>query len=110
MTTTRRFDAAFLVLLVLSFGLSVANAALTDGGLEKQSWFNAPQHSAGIAPGPVKLVDVAIVQVYTAPTYDWRGLFAVHAGFCLTLPTSCQWWRCILLPMKSANNSTIGRR
>lgn len=78
MKTTRRFDAAFLALLVLSFGLSVANAALTDGGLEKQSWFNAPRHSAGIAPDPAKLADVAIVQVYAAPTYGWRGLVAVH--------------------------------
>ena len=77
MTTTRRFDAAFLVLLVLSFGLSVANAALTDGGLERQSWYNAPRHSAGIAPDPAKLADVAIVQVYAAPTYGWRGLVAV---------------------------------
>lgn len=78
MKTTRRFEVAFLALLVLSFGLSVANAALTDGGLEKPSWFNAPHHSAGIAPDPVTLADVAIVQVYAAPTYGWRGLVAVH--------------------------------
>ena len=78
MKSARRIEAAFLALLILSFGLSVANAALTDGGLEKPSWFNAPQHSAGIAPDPAKLADVAIVQVYAAPTYGWRGLVAVH--------------------------------
>lgn len=78
MKNTKRFEAAFFALLILSFGLSVANAALTDGGLEKPSWSTAPRHSAGIAPDPVKLADVAIVQVYIAPTYGWRGLLAVH--------------------------------
>jgi hypothetical protein len=78
MKYTKHFKATFVTLLLVSFGLSVANAALTDGGLEKQSWFNAPRHSAGIAPDPAKLADVAIVQVYAAPTYGWRGLLAIH--------------------------------
>ena len=26
----------------------------------------------------MQLVDLAIVQVYAAPTYGWRGYFAVH--------------------------------
>ena len=78
MNYTKRFEAAFAALLILSFGLSVSNAALSDNGLEKQSWFNAPRHSAGIAPDPAKFADVAIVQVYIAPTYGWRGYFAVH--------------------------------
>lgn len=38
----------------------------------------APRHSAGIAPDPAQLVELAIVQVYAAPTYGWRGFFAVH--------------------------------
>lgn len=64
--------------LVLAFGLSFANAALRDGEQPKQDWRTAPRHSAGIAPDPEQLADVAVVQVYAAPTYGWRGLIAVH--------------------------------
>ena len=78
MKTTRHFKRVFATLLALSFGLSVANTALSDGGLEQRNWATAPRHSAGIAPDPALLADTAIVQVYTAPTYGWRGLVAVH--------------------------------
>jgi hypothetical protein len=78
MKYTTRFAAAFVGLLALSFGLSVARAALTDGGQERQSWLTAPRHSAGIAPDPAQLADVAIVQVYAAPAYGWRRFVAVH--------------------------------
>ncbi len=78
MKLKKRCATTFVALLMLSFGLSVANAALSDGGLERPNWFTAPRHSAGIAPDPAKLADVAIVQVYAAPTYGWRGLLAVH--------------------------------
>ncbi len=47
-------------------------------GVPSKGWANAPRHSAGIAPDPVRLADLAIVQVYAAPTYGWRGFFAVH--------------------------------
>lgn len=78
MKLTTRFAATFGTLLVLSFGLSVAHKSQADVGPEPRSWRNAPKHSAGIAPDPVELRDVAIVQVYVAPTYGWRGYFAVH--------------------------------
>ena len=41
-------------------------------------WATAPRHSAGLAPDPVQQAGLAIVQVYAAPTYGWRGNFAVH--------------------------------
>lgn len=44
----------------------------------QRGWWNAARHSAGIAPDPRTLGDTAIVQVYAAPTYGWRGYFAVH--------------------------------
>lgn len=78
MKTTKRFAKAVGTMLALSFGLGVANTALSDGGVEKRSWLTAPRHSAGIAPDPAQLADTAIVQVYAAPTYGWRGVFAVH--------------------------------
>ncbi len=42
------------------------------------SWRTAPRHSAGLAPDPVALQGEAIVQVYAAKTFGWRGRFAVH--------------------------------
>ncbi|MFB0935201.1 MAG: DUF3750 domain-containing protein [Propionivibrio sp.] len=76
---SRRRPAYWLAaVLGLSFGLSLANAALTDNGPESRSWRTAPRHSAAIAPDPVEYSDVAIVQVYSASTYGWRGLLAEH--------------------------------
>ena len=61
----------------------VAQAALAQDSAQtsaapRGSWATAPRHSAGIAPDPAQLIDLAIVQVYAAPTYGWRGFFAVH--------------------------------
>lgn len=74
----RRIAFGVAALLALSFGLSLANAALTEKGGEPRSWQTAPRHSAGIAPDPVENARQAIVQVYAASTFGWRGLFAVH--------------------------------
>ena len=68
----------FIALLTLSFGISLANDPPGAGNAEPRSWRTAPRHSAGIAPDPVALADSAIVQVYAASTYGWRGYFAVH--------------------------------
>lgn len=61
----------------------VAQAGLAQNSFQSpavpsKGWANAPRHSAGIAPDPVRLADLAIVQVYAAPTYGWRGFFALH--------------------------------
>lgn len=73
-----RFTSLFAVMLILSFGLSLAKASLADNRREGQSWLTAPRHSAGIAPDPALLSKSAIVQIYAAQTYGWRGLVAVH--------------------------------
>mgnify|MGYP006195044993 CR=1 FL=1 len=68
-------------MLLLSVGLSLANdprPAESAGAGEMRSWRTAARHSAGLAPDPVRLADTAIVQVYAAATYGWRGYFAVH--------------------------------
>ena len=78
MMISTRLKAVFLLVPVLSLGLSLARAALSEEGIQRQTWFNAPRHSAGVAPDPARFADTAIVQVYAAPTYGWRGLVAVH--------------------------------
>ena len=74
----KRLTATLLGILLSSFGLSLANSTLADSDGQPFNWRTAPRHSAGIAPDPGLLADTAIVQIYVAPTYGWRGLFAVH--------------------------------
>ena len=74
----RHVTSGLAVLFSLSFGLGLADVTLTGGPADGQSWRTAPRHSAGITPDPVQQADVAIVQVFSAPTYGWRGFFAEH--------------------------------
>ena len=41
-------------------------------------WRTASRESAGLAPDPA-IEKEAVVQVYAARAYDWRGYFAVHS-------------------------------
>jgi hypothetical protein len=43
----------------------------------QQDWRSADRSSAGIAPNPRENKQ-AIVQIYMARTFGWRGIFAVH--------------------------------
>ena len=77
-STMKLLASTLLGIVVFSLGLSLANSTLADSGRQPFNWRTAPRHSAGVAPDPVLLADTAIVQVYAAPTYGWRGLVAVH--------------------------------
>lgn len=46
-------------------------------GCAGQDWRTASRESAGMAPDP-KAVKEAVLQVYGAPTWGWRGWFAIH--------------------------------
>ena len=41
------------------------------------SWSNAPRHSSGLAPDPL-VHSGAVVQIYNARAFAWRGIFATH--------------------------------
>lgn len=69
---------ALVVLLLLSVGLSLANDPRPALPGVEGGWRGAARHSAGIAPDPARFAGTAIVQVYAAATYGWRGYFAVH--------------------------------
>jgi hypothetical protein len=47
------------------------------GGCGGDGWRNARNDSAGIAPDPASTRE-AVIQVYGAPVYGWRGLVADH--------------------------------
>lgn len=42
-----------------------------------KDWQTASRESAGIAPDPLVLKE-AVLQVYAAPAWGWRGWFAIH--------------------------------
>lgn len=67
-----------VVCLVLAAHAGLAQGSSQAAEVPGRSWMTAPKHSAGIAPDPAQSVDLTIVQVYAAPTYGWRGFFAVH--------------------------------
>ncbi len=72
------FIIGFICLLLLSFAQSYLSASHSGVALSGQSWSGARRDSAGIAPDAAAFRNSAIVQVYTAPTFGWRGLVAVH--------------------------------
>lgn len=68
----------FFVVLLLSFWQSWAQSPRAGEAPSGQGWWAMRRDSAGVAPDPTRWRDTAIVQVYAAPTYGWRGLVAVH--------------------------------
>jgi len=65
----------------LRWGLPAAlMISLLAAGIARHSmadWRTASRESVGIAPDPEKHTE-AIVQVYAARAYSWRGMFGVH--------------------------------
>ena len=67
-----------LAVLVLPFGISLAEDPPGEKTKEKYTWRTAPRHSSGVAPDPVALKNQAVIMVMAANTFGWRGYFAVH--------------------------------
>ncbi len=78
MNYLRILGIGFISILLLSFGQSLANVTQNGTMFAGQDWWTSRRDSTGIAPDPAQLAQTAIVQVYAAPTYGWRGLVAVH--------------------------------
>lgn len=57
------------------FALLLLTVTLT--GCANQDWKTASREPAGIAPAPEDTPE-AVIQVYGAPVYGWRGWFAIH--------------------------------
>jgi len=53
-------------------------------GCAAKDWRTASRESAGIAPDPT-VTKEAVVQAYAAPTWGWRGWFAVHTWISVKL-------------------------
>jgi hypothetical protein len=51
--------------------------ALLPSCSQRGEWYTASRESAGIAPHPADTRE-AVIQVYGADTWGWRGWFAIH--------------------------------
>ncbi|PLY35694.1 DUF3750 domain-containing protein [Pectobacterium aquaticum] len=78
MTYLKFLGIGFICVLLLSFWQSWAQSTRNGETFNGQNWWSAKRDSSGLAPNPVQFRQTAIVQVYAAPTYGWRGLVAVH--------------------------------
>ena len=72
MKSPRKFRFARLALAAMFVAVAVS-AAVRSGG----DWQSASHESAGLAP-PVSRTPGAVVQVYAARAWGWRGVFGVH--------------------------------
>jgi hypothetical protein len=66
-------SSALVFVAFLGGPLAVLTASRVSGG----EWWSASREPAGLAPDP-KDHAAAIVQVYAARAYSWRGAFGVH--------------------------------
>ncbi len=77
--TRPRRRALRWILLALGVLFVGPVAALLSGEVDlDRHWSRASRVSAGIAPDPATTPE-AVVQVYAARAYGWRGLFGVHS-------------------------------
>jgi hypothetical protein len=72
MTKKRKVTLFFILMIGL---IVVLNPHKNNAGA--QGWRNASQESVGLAPDPA-VTPEAVIQVYTARTWGWRGYLGVH--------------------------------
>jgi hypothetical protein len=68
----RFFFWSLAAIILVPLAVSIARGMAYDG-----SWRDAPRHSAGVAPDPARTPE-AVVQIYTARAFSWRGYVATH--------------------------------
>lgn len=69
---------SFLCIVLLSLAVSLAQAMQQRESRAQEGWWSARRDSAAIAPDAQQNAQLAIVQVYAAPTWGWKGVVAVH--------------------------------
>src|SRR5437016_6375723 len=67
----------WLILVLLLLFLGPALVYLTGGARLRGDWSTASHAPTGLAPDPA-YVPEAVVQVYAARAFAWRGAFSVH--------------------------------
>lgn len=89
----RRWWQKALILVAVFYVLPVlVSAAMVWSSGPQQHWSRADRSSAGIAPDPARSPE-AVLQVYVARTYSWRGVFGVHTWVALKPAGAREWER-----------------
>lgn len=68
----KKLYMAGLILAIIVFCTMMIGMVFGD-----RDWRNADHSSVGLAPDPKEMPE-AVVQIYAARTFNWRGAFAVH--------------------------------
>jgi hypothetical protein len=85
----RRVFLVLTVLVLLLLG-GPAWVLLSGQASLRGDWSTASRHSAGIAPDPAKTRD-AVVQVYAARAFSWRGVLGVHTWIAAKPANASAW-------------------
>ncbi len=96
----RAVMAVVVVLGVLLVG--PATVLVADDARLAQSWRSARSDSAGIAPLPAQEPE-AVIQVYAARTFGWRGAFAVYTWIATKRPNADQYQTHHVIGWRSGN-------
>src|SRR2546428_5095887 len=75
----------WLSLLLLVLFLGPALVYMTGGARLRGDWRTASHEPMGLAPDPAR-VQEAVVHVYAARAFAWRGVFSVHTWVALEPP------------------------
>jgi hypothetical protein len=78
MNPMKTASLSLLCLILLVIVISLALAVHQRESLAAEGWWSARRDSAHMAPDGRQYVRQAIVQVYAAPTWGWKGVVAVH--------------------------------
>jgi hypothetical protein len=82
---TRKARRMTLLLLVALLLLGPALVGVSGAISLTSDWRTANRDSAGLAPDPATTSE-AVIQVYAARAFNWRGLFAVHTWIATKAP------------------------
>ena len=115
-TMKRLRQILLLVLCVIVAGLSLVwmKTSMAHGSTD---WRTASRESAGIAPDPA-ITKEAVVQVYAARAWSWRGVFGVHTWISVKATDAIEFtvyevigWRSYRnLPVVSISNRPVDGR
>lgn len=78
MFSLKALSLIVLCIMLLSLGVSLTAATRHHETGGQGGWATARRDASGQAPDPQRFARLAIVQVYAAPTYGWKGAVAVH--------------------------------
>jgi Protein of unknown function (DUF3750) len=80
------------LLLIAAFLLVPLTIGVATHESSRVPWHQASMASTGLAPDPTKTPD-AVVQVYAAKAFGWRGAFSVHTWIVVKSPGAAQFKR-----------------